>query len=98
MKCALMSFPIPILIISWLVAPGTVRRQTVEPPAKTEVPLGSKIVVPAETLIPLTLKNAINTRTAFVGQAIYLETIYPITVGNRIVIPVGAYVKGTVTE
>lgn len=58
----------------------------------------SKIVVPTDTTIPLVLKNTISSRTASVGQAIYCETIYPITVGNRIVIPVGSYVKGSVTQ
>ena len=58
----------------------------------------SKVVVPADTAIPLALKNTISSRTAFVGQAIYCETIYPITVENRIVIPVGSYVKGAITQ
>lgn len=58
----------------------------------------SRLVVPADTTIPLALKNAINSRTAYVGQALYCETIYPITLGNRIVIPVGSYVKGAVTQ
>ncbi len=58
----------------------------------------TKIVVPAQTTIPLALRNTINSKTAYVGQAIYCETIYPITVGNRIVIPVGSYVKGAVTQ
>ncbi len=58
----------------------------------------SKLVVPADTTIPLQLKNSITSRTAYVGQAIYCETIYPITVNNRIVIPVGTYVKGSVTQ
>jgi hypothetical protein len=54
--------------------------------------------VPADTTIPLVLKNTISSRTASVGQAIYCETIYPITVGDRIVIPTGSYVKGSVTQ
>jgi hypothetical protein len=58
----------------------------------------SKLVVPAETTIPLVLRNTINSRTAHSGQALYCETIFPITVGNRIVIPVGSSVKGTVTQ
>jgi type IV secretion system protein VirB10 len=33
-----------------------------------------------------------------VGQAIYCETIFPVTVGNRIIIPVGSSVKGSVTQ
>jgi type IV secretion system protein VirB10 len=58
----------------------------------------SKIVVSAETIIPLILENTINTKSAYVGQAIYCESIYPIAVGNRIIIPKGTSVRGTVTQ
>ncbi len=58
----------------------------------------NQIVIPADTTIPLELRVTINSRTAYVGQMIYCETVFPITVGNRIVIPVGSYVKGHVTE
>ncbi|MGO8788898.1 MAG: hypothetical protein ACLQVL_16155 [Terriglobia bacterium] len=72
---------------------------TPAPPAGSPVPVASsKIVVPADTTIPLILENTINTKSAFVGQAIYCESIYPITVGNRIIIPKGSSVRGTVTE
>ncbi|HLW79008.1 MAG TPA: hypothetical protein VKU44_05345 [Terriglobia bacterium] len=57
-----------------------------------------RVVVPRETTIPLQIQNAISSKSAYVGQAVYCETIYPITVGNRIVIPVGSYVKGTITQ
>ena len=56
------------------------------------------LVVPAETSIPLRLMNTINSRTAQAGQALYCETIFPITVGNRIVIPRGSSVKGSITN
>src|SRR3989304_4601791 len=88
--------PSILLIMLFVAAPGILRGQAEEP--EKGKPVDSKFVVPAHTVIPLTLKNAINSRTAFVGQAIYCETIYPITVGNRIVIPVGTYVKGAVTQ
>jgi len=61
-------------------------------------PAASGLVVSADTTIPLVLRNTISTRTSYVGESIYCETIYPITVGNRIVIPVGSYVKGSVTQ
>ncbi len=69
-------------------------------PAKNSTPAAasSNIVVPARTTIPLELKNTISSRTAQPGQAIYCQTIYPITVGNRMVIPAGTYVKGSVTQ
>jgi len=58
----------------------------------------SSLVVPKEVTIPVELRNSINSRTAYAGQAIYCDTIYPITVNDRIVIPVGSWVKGEVTQ
>jgi len=58
----------------------------------------SKIVVPGDTTIPMILMNTINTKSAFVGQSIYCESIYPITVGNHIIIPKGSSIRGTVTQ
>jgi len=61
-------------------------------------PAESALIVPVDTTIPLRLLNTINSRTARPGQAIYCETIFPITVGNRIVIPKGSSVKGSITQ
>jgi len=58
----------------------------------------STLMVPTDTTIPLRLMNTINSRTAQPAQAFYCETIFPITVGNRIVIPRGSSVKGSVTQ
>jgi type IV secretion system protein VirB10 len=44
------------------------------------------------------LVTPINTKSAFVGASIYCESVYPITVGNRIIIPRGSSVKGTITQ
>lgn len=66
-----------------------------QPAAKTADP---QIVLPAETTIPLSLTNTINTRTAAEGDGVYCQTIYPVTVGNRIVIPAHSYVKGVLTR
>ena len=70
-----------------------------EAPSPQNAQIGpARVVVPAETTIPLVLKNTLNSRTAHQGQAVYCETIFPITVGNRIVIPTGTAVKGSVTQ
>jgi type IV secretion system protein VirB10 len=58
----------------------------------------SKIVVPADTTIPMVLISTINTRSAYIGQSIYCESIYPITVANHVVIPKGSSIRGTVTQ
>jgi type IV secretion system protein VirB10 len=54
--------------------------------------------VPAETLIPMILESPINTKSAYAGQAIYCSSIFPITVGNHIIIPKGSSIRGTVTQ
>ena len=64
-------------------------------PAK---PRPAKIVVPAGTKLPLVLHNAITTRNAKPGDGVYLETLFPITQDNRIVIPAGSYVQGEILE
>ena len=61
-------------------------------------PAVGTLVVPAETTIPLRLMNTVNSRTAQAGQALYCETIFPISIGNRIVIPRGSSVKGSITQ
>jgi len=67
-------------------------------PVPPAAPTNSQLVVPAETTIPLILDSTVNSRTAYVGQAIYCETIFPITAGNHMVIPIGTAVKGSVTQ
>jgi len=89
----------PSLVILCLVAWPRPALPQSTPEASQQPDSGRpKVVVPTDTAIPLALKNTVSSRTAFVGQAVYCETIYPITVGNRIVIPVGSYVKGAVTQ
>lgn len=59
-------------------------------PAKIEVPVG--------THLPLVLHNGISTRSAKAGDPVYFETLFPIIVDNRVVIPAGSYVSGEITE
>jgi type IV secretion system protein VirB10 len=45
----------------------------------------------------LNMINSVSTKQAAVGDAIYLETAFPILAENRIVVPQGSWVKGTIT-
>jgi type IV secretion system protein VirB10 len=56
------------------------------------------IVVPAGTQLPLVLHNAITTRSNKPGDPLYLETTFPVIVGDRVVIPAGSYVSGEIIE
>lgn len=59
-------------------------------------PPEDRIIVPAGTRVPLLLRNAVNTGTAKAGDSVYFETLYPIAVNNRIVIPMGTFVCGEI--
>jgi type IV secretion system protein VirB10 len=52
--------------------------------------------VPAGTKVLLQLRSAINTRSARPGDGVYLNSIFPVVVGNRVMIPTGVYVQGIV--
>lgn len=57
-----------------------------------------KITVPSGTRVGVVLQNGISTRSAKAGDSIYLQTSFPITQNNRIVIPVGSYLRGELLE
>lgn len=82
--------------------PPSPEQQQVQQAATDEAakakPRPGKLLVPAGTRLPLVLHNSISTRSAKPGDPVYLETLFPITVENRIVIPAGSYVSGEVVE
>jgi type IV secretion system protein VirB10 len=94
-----------------LICPARVRGQnpapTAAPPAApaatapaspTPAAKPQKILVPVGTHLPLVLHNGVSTRNAHPGDPIYLETLFPILIDGRIVIPAGSYVSGEITE
>jgi type IV secretion system protein VirB10 len=54
------------------------------------------LTIPVGTQIPLTLKQAISTKTAKDGDTVYAEVAFPYVVDERIVIPAGTYIQGKV--
>lgn len=65
-------------------------------PAETAKP--AQFAVEPGTKIPLSLINSISTKHSMEGDRVYLETAFPVLAGGRIVIPVGSWVAGTVTQ
>ena len=59
---------------------------------------GERISVPAGTRFAVVLENGISTRGAKPGDSLYFRTSFPITQDNRIVVPVGSYLRGELTE
>ena len=56
------------------------------------------LVVPAGTRLPLVLHNAVTTRNARPGDPVFLETLFPVSIKGRILIPAGTYVQGEIQE
>jgi hypothetical protein len=59
---------------------------------------GQMITVPSGTRIGVTLENGISTATAKKGDSIYFRTSFPITINNKVIIPVGSYLRGEVSD
>lgn len=56
------------------------------------------VTLPPGTKIPLALKHAITTKTAHDGDAVYAQTAFPIVVNDRVIIPAGSYVQGSISN
>jgi hypothetical protein len=62
-------------------------------PADESKPL---LTIPTGTRIPLSLKQAISTKTAREGDPVYAETSFPFVVNDHIVVPAGTYIQGKI--
>src|ERR1039458_2179564 len=56
------------------------------------------VTIPAGTKIPLFLAQAISTKNAREGDAVYATTAFPFVVDNRVVIPAGSYIQGKISH
>src|SRR5262245_6977247 len=61
---------------------------TLKPPVK----------VPKGTVIPVELLNRLSTKNIKEGDNVYAKTIFPITIDNQIVVPVGTNVQGKIQQ
>lgn len=79
------------------VAPlGLFAQQEIPTPAAEPAP--KTFQVEQGTRVPLSLINSISSKHAAEGDRVYLESVFPILIDGRIVIPPGSYVAGTVTS
>src|SRR3984885_1169634 len=70
--------------------------QPQQPPPQAAPSAPATVTVPAGTKVLLSLKSAINTKTAQQGDGVYLVSSFPVVGNSRIMIPVGVYVQGIV--
>ncbi len=72
--------------------------QTVAPAVHNLPQTPDPLDVPAGTRFSVVLENGISTRGAKPGDSLYFRTSFPITQNNRVVIPVGCYLRGELLE
>jgi type IV secretion system protein VirB10 len=77
-----------------LAASASVYAQSAD---RAEPPVADYVVGPGAK-IPLNLINSVSTKHSIEGDRVYLETVFPVLVNGKIVIPPGSYVAGTVTQ
>jgi type IV secretion system protein VirB10 len=82
-----------VLATQGLAQTATASSSAAQPPA---VAVPQTFTVPAGTKVLLSLKSAINTKTAQQGDGVYLVSTFPVVGTSRIMIPVGVYVQGVV--
>ncbi|HEY4841193.1 MAG TPA: hypothetical protein VIH78_04470 [Terriglobales bacterium] len=84
-------------ICAFLTAMAFAQSSPPPAPAKTSPePEKSLLTIPAGTSIPLSLKQAISTKSAKDGDPVYAETAFPFVVNERVVIPAGTYIQGKI--
>jgi hypothetical protein len=87
-------FPAVLIIVlsssvSWGIMPQ-------EPTPSTQPEF--EMTVPEGTVIPIVLTAYLNTNSTQVGDTVYADTAYPIWIQQRLVIPKGSAIRGTVTD
>ncbi len=68
------------------------------PEASAQTPNPNAAVIPAGTKIPLLLKQAISTKNAKEGDAVYAETAFPFVMNDRVLVPAGTYIQGKISH
>ncbi len=72
--------------------------QTAPTPQEEASPVPKIFDVDTGTRIPLSMVNSVSTKHSVPGDRVYLETVFPIVINGKIVIPTGSYVMGTITN
>lgn len=109
MKCRLLSTSLLVIFssgaLAFAQAPDGPQNDAPAPatrPAPAPAPRaagnGQTITVPAGTRLGVTLENGISTNSAKPGDSVYFRTSFPVTMNNKVVIPVGSYLRGEVTD
>jgi hypothetical protein len=78
-------------------APGAATSNTASPTPSADASKQT-LTIPSGTKVALVLKQAISTKTAKEGDAVYAETSFPFVVDERVIIPAGTYIQGKIAS
>jgi hypothetical protein len=56
------------------------------------------LTIPAGSQIPISLTQAISTKNAREGDAVYAETTFPFVLNERVIVPRGTYIQGKISH
>ncbi len=90
-----------VLVTPLMGAEPQAEAPELEPAILTErpaPPTEGQVLIPIGTRVPLVLLNSVSTKHANPDDLVYLESMYPVVVNGKIVIPPGTYVSGRVTS
>jgi hypothetical protein len=76
-------------------APAVAETPNPAPPVASDP---NVVTIPAGTKVPLSLAQAISTKNAREGDAVYATTAFPFVMDNRIIIPAGSYIQGKISR
>ena len=80
--------------------PANASFQAAEAANSTKAPAGPArdLVIPAGSQVPLSLAQAISTKNAREGDAVYAQTAFPFVMNDRVLIPAGTYIQGKIAH
>jgi type IV secretion system protein VirB10 len=91
--------PIPAMLVLTVSPLAIAAQEAATTNPKTDSKSAPKIyLVEPGTKVPLSMINSVSTKSAQPGDRVYLESVFPILVDGKIVIPPGSYVAGTITK
>lgn len=86
------------LMVACFALPGTISGVQTAEDARQDRASEFELAAPEGTVIPIALTAYISTKSSQAGDTVYADTTYPIWVQQRLVIPKGSTIRGTLTE
>ncbi|HEY6768650.1 MAG TPA: hypothetical protein VI386_28145 [Candidatus Sulfotelmatobacter sp.] len=97
MRCILSALLISGMAFGQAIPPAQTANSRVQTPTVPVAP-EPNAVIPSGSKIPLVLKQAISTKNAREGDAVYAETAFPFVANERVLVPAGTYIQGKISR